>query len=359
MEISPPSGYHPGVRQAALKEVNLKFAPSSVPVCTLLEVTNSCNESCFHCIRDSPDHHGPDPMSTSAWCRVLDDIADLQGMVVVLTGGECTNRSDLLDLVRHARRRNLAVSIKTNGLRLSDAYVSELWEAGIRRMEISVYGASGATHERTTGVPGSFDRTLSGALRARAAGMGVTLNYVCFRWNVAELMVFRDWADRHGFDSQRDYFLIRSDKGRTFDDAFANMEQIRWIETVWPGSAFACNTNGAPGEKQVKKCGMGKITGAVTATGDVLPCIQVRRPVGNVLDRSFHEIWCDKIAFLPFRGLDPANHEKCNGCSKVEDCRICPGQHLSYSGSFFEPPEERCRITFGRNPYAPIEIPAA
>lgn len=359
LEIPAPPGYHLPVRRLPLGDLNYILIPAVAPVCTILEVTNSCNEKCFHCLRDSPDHHGPDPLSTADWFRVIDDIADLRGLVVVFTGGECTNRADLLDLIRHARDRGLAASIKTNGLRLTKEYVENLWQAGVRRMEISVYGAQGPTHDRTTGIPGSFEKTLGGALRARARGIQVTLNYVCFRWNISELLVFRDWADRHEMGSQRDYFLIRSDLGRTFDDAFASMEQIRWIETVWPGSAFACNTNGAPGEKKVTKCSMGKNSGAVTATGEVLPCIQVRRSTGNVLERSFREIWRDDVAFSPFRDLDPGNHEKCNGCAKVGECRVCPGQNLSYNGSLFEPAEERCRITFGRNPYAPIEIPAA
>ena len=54
-------------------------------------------------------------------------------------------------------------------------------------VEISLHGATAATHDRQTRVPGSFGRLLANLERMRALGLRVQLNATMTSWNEAEM----------------------------------------------------------------------------------------------------------------------------------------------------------------------------
>lgn len=333
------------MREAKKSELNRIVLKELAPRVVLLEITQRCNFKCVHCIRDCPDHPAPDPLRTEDWKRVIDDVAALGGMAVSFTGGEATVRDDLVELLEHARRRGLSLSLKSNGANLTDALCRRLHAAGLRRMEVSLYGATRASHERCTLVPGTFRRTVEGILRARRAGIHVTVKYFAFRWNAFEFDRVMEWVKSHQplMSGDRDYFLIRTDFGRTFGpETWATEEQIAYLEDRWPVRKGEGSRNGAP---YVRTCTMGLSTACVTYAGDVLPCIMVRRSAGNVLERPLRDLWYDRAAFRPFRTLASEKFTSCNSCDQVSNCRICPGIHLSITGSLYGAPEENCRVT--------------
>jgi radical SAM protein with 4Fe4S-binding SPASM domain len=352
------------VRLAPKVDLNQIVLKELAPRVVLLEITQRCNYKCVHCIRDCPDHPAPDPMTTDDWKAVIDDVAAIGGIAVSVTGGEATVREDLVEILAHARARGLALSLKSNGWNLTLDYCRRLHAAGLRRMEVSLYGATRASHDRCTLVPGSFRRTIEGMLNARRAGIHVTVKFFAFRWNAHEYDRVMEWIRAHQplMSGDRDYFLIRTDYGRTFGpETWATDEQIRYIEDRWPVRASEGSRNKAP---TVQTCTMGIATACVTYAGDVLPCIMVRRSAGNVREKSFREVWADQTAFRPFRTLSSQKFQACNSCDHVSNCRICPGIHLSYTGSLYGAPEENCHITelvFGGPAAGPkfhaIEIP--
>lgn len=341
----PPRSHHGWVRRASKSELNRIVLKEISPRVVLLEVTQRCDCRCVHCVRDCPDHPAPDPLSTDDWMRTIDGIAETGGIAVSFTGGEPTLRADLVDLMVHARRRGLAISLKTHGGRLDDALCRRLRAAGLLRLEVSIYGTTRASFERCTRVPGSFRRTLRGIRSARRAGIDVTAKFFAFRWNAEEAERFADWAARLSppMPIDHDYFLIRTDFGRTFGpEVWASADQIRRLENRFPGRTTDEIRNRAA---VVRTCTMGISGACVTYAGDVLPCIMLRRPVGNVRARPFAEIWRDAEAFGPFRSAASACFRACNSCAHVSNCRVCPGVLLAGTGSLYAPPPDLCRVT--------------
>lgn len=147
----------------------------------------SCNNRCAFCVQGDRRVRDPD-RSTDALRALLDEgraVAD----ELVLTGGECTLRADLPDLVRHARAAGYrTVQIQTNGRRLSvPAYCDTLIEAGATEFSPALHGALAETHDAQTGARGSYRQTLQGIRNLVARGQRVIVNSVVTRRNLREL----------------------------------------------------------------------------------------------------------------------------------------------------------------------------
>lgn len=326
--------------------LNQKLLRRPTPTVAVLEVTNRCDQTCFHCLRDSPRDDGAGELTTGQWLGIIDELAEMNVLCVSFSGGEPTMRPDLAELIRHARARGLAVSVKTNGLRLAER-VTEYAAAGLGQLEISLYGIKAATHERCTGIPGSHARTRAGIDAARRAGIPVILAFFLFRWNADEVAAMRELAEELGCEAKRDYLLLPSDAGRRCDDDFVTAKQIRAIEAVWPGATRRENQNGGDG---LTICAQGLNILGITARGEILPCSALRRPFGNALRDGVRGPWkrlsedVDRPA-LRIRGVDYRRFTRCAACGLLEVCRICPGENLAASGAFETPPLERCFIS--------------
>ena len=83
---------------------------------------------------------------------------------------------------------------------------------------------------------------------------------------------------------------------------------------------FACN------------CARGNC--AITAQGDVLPCISVPLVAGNIRLQSFAEIWASSPVFQRIRGLRLEDYQQCAPCPHQSHCTRERGAAVTYSGSY-------------------------
>src|SRR6202022_3520066 len=80
---------------------------------------------------------------------------------VAVAGGEPTLHRDLVPIVRHLSFGGASVTLFSNGLRLADEdFARAVLGAGVRRVEIALFGATAASHEEVTRRTGSFEKTL-------------------------------------------------------------------------------------------------------------------------------------------------------------------------------------------------------
>jgi len=91
------------------------------PMVILVEVTNRCNMDCPICIASIQsvgfDYHPP----IEYFKKLFESMSKLDPKPFVeLYGGEPTLRSDLIDIVRLARKNDLKVRVVTNGLKMAD-----------------------------------------------------------------------------------------------------------------------------------------------------------------------------------------------------------------------------------------------
>ena len=166
-----------------------RAARTRTPVSATLELTRRCNLRCVHCyLGDQAEQHRlkDRELAAAAMKAAVSEWAQAGCLYLTLTGGEPLLRPDFPEIYRHARERGLVVTVFTNGTLVTEEIAGLFREFPPRKVEISLYGATAATHDGVTGVPGSHARAWAGIRRLQGAGVRVALKTVLMKSNLAE-----------------------------------------------------------------------------------------------------------------------------------------------------------------------------
>jgi len=130
------------------------FYPSTVAIYP----TVRCNLACPMCV-DEKLKKGVDELKFSEIKNIIDQIAFFRPLFYI-TGGECTIRKDLGQIIRYAKQKGLICCLTTNGTLLTKSKVKELVEAGVDRISVSIDGPE-ELHDQIRG-KGSYQKTAQG-----------------------------------------------------------------------------------------------------------------------------------------------------------------------------------------------------
>ena len=121
-----------------------------------------CNNDCRFCVvadkRSFPDK------TTEEIKAEIEEAFSNGAKELVLTGGECTLRADIFELVSYARKRGyLNIQLQTNGRAFSSMdFCKKMLLAGLREVGPSLHGHTAELHDFLTRRKGSFRQTVLG-----------------------------------------------------------------------------------------------------------------------------------------------------------------------------------------------------
>ncbi len=304
----------------------------NVMLSVLVELTYRCHLDCFFCYNDRSLEGRP--LSLGQYETLLEDLAELQVLTLTLTGGEPLIHPDFWSIGRKARDLGFVIRLKTAGDLLDASRIERLaTEVNPYSMDISLHGADAATHDRQTQKPGSFVRVVRAIQMARDRALRLKLNATLTRWNEHQIAEIFALADQWGLTLAFNSTVTPRDDGDTTPLEIApstqgvltllNILQSRSATPDTPG----CQPNSESTE--TKNCGAGSTGVAVDPYGKVFPCIQWRRPLGNLHQRSIREIWLQSPEIETVRtinvearsqlvrlGLQGQGHHHCMGLSE-------------------------------------------
>ncbi len=141
-----------------------------------VSVTDRCNLRCRYCM--PREHFGPgaaflprsEILSFEEIAEVVEAGLPLGLRKVRITGGEPLLRRELPELIRQLRRFPVELALTTNGHRLS-TLASQLAQAGLHRVSVSLDALEPGLYSRITDSPSSVDQVLAGIDAAEAAGL--------------------------------------------------------------------------------------------------------------------------------------------------------------------------------------------
>ncbi len=287
-------------------EVLRKTWRDNILFSVLVELTYRCNLDCFFCYNDLGLRG--EPLTTEQYLRFFEDLADLQVLNLTLSGGEPLAHPDFLKLGARARELGFVVRIKSNGHALRGEMARRIRdEVDPFLIEVSLHGDNAATHDLQTRVPGSFERLLANLREVLDLGMRVKINSTLTRWNEAEAEGMLDLAASFGLPIQIDPEVTPKDDGDREPLSIApSREGVRRLFDLQVGRAVSVARGGDDGTVPApveKHCGAGSAGVAVDPFGNVYPCVQWRRAVGNLHRQSIGEIWTGSAGLQEVRGL--------------------------------------------------------
>jgi MoaA/NifB/PqqE/SkfB family radical SAM enzyme len=238
-----------------------------------LEISNRCNMACGYCY--IPEKAGQE-LSTKQWKAILDDLAGYGIFQVTFGGGEPTLREDLKELALHVRKRGLNLCMTTNGLKLPEIGPDTL--CLFNQVNVSYHGSKevlwrALRHLDNHGVP-------------RGVNFLATEGYLPQLPFVALLV--------EAFEAE---LVMLTAKG--ISDAVPPERVLAEAKKLHE-QGIKVAVDGLSCSSEIKEfCMQKKRFCDVDSSGNVLPCSFIRKPLGNLLVKSFAEIWRSRGEQVP------------------------------------------------------------
>jgi MoaA/NifB/PqqE/SkfB family radical SAM enzyme len=169
----------------------MRIASMQFPLFVKWYITQRCNLRCTHCYltdyTKSPDLEDVLP--------IIDFLGEKKVVSIVLIGGEPLARRDLVEIVARITSRNIQTKIATNATLIDLAIAKALVNAGARKYQVSLEGATARGNDAIRGA-GTFEAAVEGTHALVAAGADVRIAFTLTGDNYAELETMFELASR-------------------------------------------------------------------------------------------------------------------------------------------------------------------
>ncbi len=316
-----------------LEKIRFQSSQKWIPMQASLELTNRCNERCGHCYLPSFKDDPKKVLTEADWARVLEQLREAGTLFLILMGGEAMLNPYFWRILARAQDLSFHTSMITNGLKIQSLDIAkQLKEYGLINTTISLYSSHPEIHDSMTRVKGSHEKTVRAIQLCREAGLQVTLNCLISKRNIESIFDLEDWAMKEDLMLKFDPMItpkLNGDMASTLERASEEQLRTYFKEKIrrWP--------NGKPkssGESDGDYvCNAGKGKCAITYSGDLLPCIEIREPLGNLIATDFSELWQNHIASqwrnIQWKDIEGADKQMMSFCDH------CMGMAKNETGS--------------------------
>jgi heme b synthase len=361
MSEHPHTAAHPGGQPHG--DGAAKADPKDTPLRLVAwETTRNCNLACKHC-RASADL-GPfdGELDTAAAFRLLDQIAELGRPIVILTGGEPLLRDDIFDIARYGTDKGLRMVMAPNGTLITPEHARNMAASGIKRISVSLDGATREKHDDFRGVPGAFEGALRGIELAKEAGIEFQINTTISKLNLDQIPKIQALAVKLGAVAHHIFLLVPTGRGKYMIgqeiDAREYEETLNWFYDQRDKTPLQLKATCAPhyyrilrqrAREEGKKVtfeshGLDAVTRGclggcgfcfISHRGVVQPCGFLQVDSGNVTRESFADIWRGSKVFLALRNYDDLKG-KCGECEYKRVCGGCRARAFEATGDIMD-----------------------
>ncbi|MFH1102557.1 MAG: heme b synthase [Pseudomonadota bacterium] len=326
------------------------------------EITRNCNLDCVHCRAAATRGPYNGELSTDAAFQLIDRIASLGNPIVILTGGEPLLRKDIFEVAAYGTRKGLRMVMAPNGTLITEELALKMADSGIKRISISLDGATKERHDRFRRVTGAFDGALKGIRFAASAGIEFQINTTITKTNLDEIPKIQDLAVELGAVAHHIFLLVPTGRGKYIVDqeisATEYEKTLNWFYDQGRKTALQLKATCAPHyyrilrqrakeeEKSVnfQTHGLDAVTRGclggvgfcfISHRGVVQPCGFLDLYCGNVTETPFDEIWEHSDIFLSLRDFSRLKG-KCGKCEYRTVCGGCRARAYESTGDYLE-----------------------
>jgi radical SAM protein with 4Fe4S-binding SPASM domain len=344
-----PADYGPLVR-----ELHKRAAAVRQPVNGTFELTERCNLSCRMCYVRHPAGDSvrrSKELSADQWLELARQAKDSGMVFLLLTGGEVFLRPDFFEMYTPLTRLGFILTLFTNGTLITDSIAARLAEAPPSRTEITLYGATAATYEAVTGVPGSYARCCAGIEALIKHRIPLGLKSTLTRQNVNELEAMRELAHSWGLPFFGSWLITKRRDGNLSDVENCRMSAAECVALETGDRASASEwTEAALRESSLGTdsnfyCQAGKAAFVINPQGEMNACIDLIQTAARPLDIGFRAAW-EKVQH--FVDSAPPPDSACLACEMRAFCPRCPAWSMMETGTLTKPVPYLCEIARAR-----------
>lgn len=299
-------------------------------------------------------------METPDALRLLDQIAEVGNPIVILTGGEPLLRSDIFEIANYGTHKGLRMVMATNGTLITKDFAKQMADSGIKRISVSLDGATDESHDSFRGVADAFAGSLRGIELAKASGIEFQINTTITKVNLDQISKIQELGIKIGAVAHHIFLLVPTGRGKYIIDQEIDAEEyeniLNWFYDQREKTSLQLKATCAPHyyrilrqrAKEEKKPvtfethGLDAVTrGCLGGTGFcfishrgiVQPCGFLHLNCGDITHTSFVDIWNNSDIFLSLRNYDNFKG-KCGKCEFRKVCGGCRARAYEATGDY-------------------------
>ncbi|UCH01172.1 MAG: heme b synthase [Deltaproteobacteria bacterium] len=333
-----------------------------VPILRIVawEVTRSCNLNCVHCRASSNFGPYPQELDTVKAMEVLEQIREAGKPIIILTGGEPLLRKDIFALADYGTKKGLRMVLATNGTLITPDITEKITESGIKRVSISLDGATKESHDTFRQVNGAFDRAMKGVSYLKDQGIEFQINTTITSHNLSELEGILDLAVRLEAAAHHVFLLVPAGRAKEMLNQQLNPQEyedtLYWFYKKQDDVPLKLKATCAPqyyrimtqeahskGDKVNSKThGLDAVTRGCLAgisycfianEGIVQPCGYLELNSGDLRESTFPDIWRNSSIFADLRDFSKYKG-KCGRCKYIAVCGGCRARAYAAHGDY-------------------------
>ena len=261
------------------------------PISCEVDTSNSCNLKCNFCMFGEwrEDHH--ENLDLDVYISLIGELSRMGTKSITFTGGgEPLMNPNFNLMVKMAKSLGFQIGLVTNGVLLDK--VENIEDFLFIRVSLDAYNKK--DYKKVKGMD-QFDRVLENITSAIKRNKIIGLSYVVGPYNNKDLYRAEDLANELGTA----YLQIKpsyiNDRGEIFTD-------FEYPDGRSIGTKRYLPEDNVP-------CTIAALVSIIGANGDVYYCCQGRGvdrlTLGNLKDKSFKQIWTERLALRPNVSLCP------------------------------------------------------
>lgn len=169
------------------------------PIIARWDITYQCNFHCRHCYSECSGS-GVRGISTLEAKKILDVLDKSKVQLVQILGGEPLIRSDIVEIILYALKKNFIFAINSNGSLFTEQLVKKFAKAGLKFVQISLHGFE-KEHNYLTRDSQAFTKAIGAIEYLSHEGINVSVSCVISDLNYQIIFDFIDFLQKMGVDN--------------------------------------------------------------------------------------------------------------------------------------------------------------
>lgn len=305
----------------------------SAPLDVQIELTEKCNQKCFHCYNywRYSEEIGKNELSAQDFLLIVKKLVTAGINSVTLTGGEPFLRPDLLfSILEYCNENKIKTSINSNAVLIKNDDASKVRDLGVTHVLVSLLGTE-KIHNAITN-SNTFKKACDGITTLVGNKTNVSVNMAVSKLNFHELRNVSEIAKDLGattfcatpvvpsHQSHKNVLLSGEECKQMLRTLLKIKKEISLnIDTLEP--IARCLFNEEEEDEFVnffgnRICSAAVTTCAISSKGTVRPCIHADIEFGSLLHENFFDIW-GKMKLWSSPDILPSG---CRSCKAVVIC---------------------------------------
>ena len=303
-----------------------------------IEFSRSCNFHCPYCY--VPQNSSlENELSVEEIFHVILQAKDLGAKRIIILGGEPSIYPHIIDMIQFIRKQGLEVEMFTNGSGIAPDSAKRLGNENVR-VVLKLNTRDERLQDRLAGKTGAFKMINRALANLKQAGYPsedrfLAVSTIICRQNLDELPDMWQWLRDQNIEP---YFEIITPQGNAKQNEWLSVAPGKLHDVFFEIAEIDREQYGQVWEPQPplvgNKCLRHQFSCLVTSWGDVMPCVGVTIPVGNIRKRKLRDIIKESEVIQNLRDYRHTLVGPCHTCENADHCYGCRGAAYQLTGNY-------------------------